>query len=641
MNHRKNREGINPRTKRGTIPFTLRWQESGKPTWDEPSTYYGSTMDSKFTFNQHRERVIQRGLEKGHTLIGEVRGDQIRQPIAHSEYVVLAHGYKNQLFLYNTQEDKVESWVKNDDHSGFGIEYGGYLYEFVSGVVSEEQFDERTQAKLEALRRIHKPTEDQTKPTELVEREVHPEHEQPRQVGEDGFEKFKKTGIAPIPVPSHEELERVMRPVKVAERDDEGKVRPTAAYFAMNPLKGEIVEAVMQPDDFDGIAKVIATYFMQDPETAQDRFQVILTAVAAHVHQGSRYDWPKISAVAKFLVTQEMSEGSEGIKAAIEDMTARMTLEQNNDYSGKSLFAPAHLVASHGNAILEPLGYIALCGEYVTERFVGLDQFKEVGAPPFTPICGKCIEAFGTGIPGKGQTQFVVDESLNIKGKLQDGSIVPLEEVGEVDWTTTAKATPVADMAKLLDLPERKVVDEHWPAGTDEGNIAVIADARLKFEEWVSTQIMSSNPKAKAFYYFGNLTLALFYYKNVGQGGVDNRPLVHHWLGESGTHKVIATGSDYYPNASNFNDPTGIRSAMEYLAFYEGEGNENEIYRDWREFLAYHDQYGERVPDDIMLIPDYGIAKYDETLFKQTYEGSMVSDLWASVRLTSGNLRMG
>jgi hypothetical protein len=624
MNHTKKREGTNPRTKRGTIQFTLRWKREGTPTFDSSYHYFGNTMDANYTFNQFRHRCIQQGIRKGQIFCGEIRTSpeygedgQIRMPLGHNQEYVLLKREDTTLLLYNLHNNTVEDWVKKDKASGFVIEYRGYGYQFAFGVNNESLLAEDAKRKLDVLRRIHEPTKDQTKPIELIEHEVYdPLHSDMHTlIGEEGFQTFKQTGIAPIPVPSREELEAVTNLVVIAARNDEGKVVPTAAYYAMNPMRGEIVETVMQADDNMGMAKVIATYFMQDPKTALDRFEVIMQGVAAHIKQGSKYDWLMVNTLSKMYVEDAQNENNEsrkGIKAAIEDIAGRMTIEQNNDYSGKSLFKAVHLVtqtavneAAHNVISNDPETLCSTDDKPVkSDRFVGLDQFNQVGAPPFSPICGDCIKALegtrlGQHIAGKGQGQFIVDKHLKVLGRLQDGTVVPAETL-------------------FAERPVRNVVDESYPEGTPEEVKGGVRDARVEFENWVTDSVMSPDPKAKSFYYFDHKALALFFYRNVKAWGENSRPIVHHWLGESGSHKVISTGSDYYPSASNWDDPTGIRSAMEYLAFYElGHSDvEDAFWRDWRKDLAYHDQHGNRVPKDLILIPDYNIALDDEGFYQ-------------------------
>lgn len=233
---------------------------------------------------------------------------------------------------------------------------------------------------------------------------------EPMPVSTRSFETYQRTGRAPIPVPTEAEMDAVRREVVVAQRDDSGQVRPTAAYYALNPVSdGEIVTQKAIFDDNLSIAQIIYLT-LANPEVDPD---VNLTCKAVRnstfsqeghidkfIQQGFEFDWELIREKAMEYATKD--DAAYTLRPFIEEACAKLDLEQRNEFyattEGDPPYETRHIVdpktmetVAMGTADLEHKTFHAMCNPTILpETFVTLDRFQQVGPPSFTPICPSC-----------------------------------------------------------------------------------------------------------------------------------------------------------------------------------------------------------------------------------------------------------
>lgn len=672
MEHDKKRE----KKKRGTRKYTLRWREGDDPeTFDTTYTYFGDGMDKDLTFGQHRRNMVKMGTEQGRIFMGEIRGSQIRMPIEFTEYKkvgensgkVAGQSRITAIYLLNLETLMVESWGLNDDHAGWTIEYNGFGYEFMSGVLEimyPDIFTKHEVHHIEVLKRIHTPTEEQKKLAELVEREV----------SDTQLQEYQQTGLVGIPVPSREELEAVTRTVEVARRNDEGKVKPTPSYYAMNPIQGEIVTlpaskarevklAQAMVDILDGEYKGKA---VPDFYSALTRLATCGDANEYLIKQGIEFSWQRVEKEALAYMKEIKRDADPRVQRDISDAIGRMTLEQNNDYPGKGIFPEAHIVDGAWD-VLENLfiaegqtpeghAYKTLCGQRVTENFVGLDRFKEIGPPSFTPICGECVlrvlpdnvdpDRHPLEIVAEGE--WVGHDTANVKEDV--GRALGMEEgrSGAHLTLTQPIKPPLGDLidmegmgkpSHIIGIKRYSQEEGHYPTvnsaagersesaekiyGKDMGESEEVRvkKAKQELEKWVTGRIMNDSPKAHKFWFWENFVLGLFYYGDTVTSENLTRPNVHYVLINWRTREILMNGSDYQPNLSNRDNPTGARSAEEFLAFLEGKNTlDHNTIEGWRNNLVWRDQYDEHVPNNLMLILAYSITSLSDSIHKRVME---------------------
>jgi hypothetical protein len=631
------RKGSHTSRRGNDVHFTLRWKvpEDGG-TFDSRYTFKGSSLDRDKTLGQFRAEMIKRGRKQGYEFLGEVRGSQIRMPAKESEYRVISrkYGYDDNeenrrirtLYMFNTQTRRVEQWVLSDDYSGFVIEYNGYGFEFVSGAVSEKDiFDEYEQRHIDVLRRLHTPPEDTQKPAELTEQQIFTDG--------PGFEMFLKTGKVPLPEPlTREELERNTQTIEVAAKNDGGNVIPTAAYYAMNPIgQGEVVMHPATKTQNIKLAHNIVDAVMEGDDP--------LKQVAENIELGTKYNFDFIETTAKDYATNQRRMVTNLIPRNVEEVIGRLVLEQNNDYPGRGLLGETCLVLDPGikTRIVDgltvaeeppPEGIKSLCGK-VVEKYVGLDQYKMVGPPPFTSICGDCINmtlhdniheadetkhpyALGlTDVPpregtipivvddgdrplmdllereGHKSDGYMVDEFMGVMGAIKDGELIPIEKAQEM---------LEEQYGKEISTPKEERIEE----------------AHNSLKTWVSERIMQPDPTAMAWYFWGQpedgseMALGLYYYGTLPFKplvGGNHKPTVNYILIRTGNRCIYKQGSDYEAGLSHFDNPVSPRSAAELLSFWVDD--DPGFIHWWRDDLIWRDQYGDPVPRDLVALPDY------------------------------------
>lgn len=589
--------------------FTLRWKiedEGEVYQYESKYVYLGDTQDKTLTFFQYREKCIREGIRRGETCLGEVRWSQLRLPItslANDIYkrVGTILGSRQQILcVYNVETDKVERWVKNDDYSGFVLEYEGKGHEFLNEVADEESLSLHKDFKrrIETLRRLHKkdPEEASLRPPGILSA-LQPE-ERELFVSPEAMATYRKTGKAPIPVPTVEEMDAIRVEVSVAERDDEGQVRPTPAYFTMNATPGEIVTLEASKVDNINLGQTLAELCVihNTRKSAEKKLAEAIT-------QGMKYDWVEVERVAREYIGSNLRVKVEGMtQELLNGLVTEGAMEQlNQPHYGEGWFPEAHIVdltAEDAFMVVGQFGHYKLCDkEPIDSGFIGLDQWQQVVNPPFTQVCKTCQDV------AAGREEVNADTRKEV-------------ELG---------------YSAIHDEGASEEVAKYGP-GEEAATGYFENYSNSILEKWVLVQLIGTPQKYK-FHYHGNFCLALF---DFGRRDGAGKPTIGYKLFEigpeatpEGIQQTLEQGTDFRPGVSLWDNPTGCRAAAEILTFWQFNvtGKPN-LKDEWRESLLWTDQHDDPVPRELVCINGHDWAITPQTDREEAIHRRVMDTTW-------------